>query len=304
MKVDVSVVIPIFGDFDLGRLSVVIDSVKAQEGIRAEIVVSEQAFESRLDVLKSKTRITHVLVSPEIKNGKPAYNAGKARNVGMRVTCADYVYFNDADIVFHQKDFLSSLWGEIKEGEILIRPAMRRMLVDEVADFLKLRADRGWEYAASKIRLNLEYLATLADNHEPLQTVIFNDRIFTSTAFVLKKYEADLSLRGNENLIWQRIVHCGAIFGKKADIESVGGYSCDYPVCVYEDSDLQWKLGEKFKVRQLGENRLYEVIHLDHAMPYRSKEHEVANKVIFERRKKAGVKKAIGRDQISFLQKY
>ena len=151
------------------------------------------------------------------------------------------------------------------------------------------------------MELRGKYQATLSTSSPPLQEVEFDGKLYTATPAEIAAYRRDYDyLAGRENQLWQRTVHCGMTFGRTDDFASVGGYSPDYPVCVYEDSDLHWKLRSRFDVRELADRVRDKVMHLDHDLSYRTPLSEAANKAIFERRKERGAEACIEDDLARF----
>jgi glycosyltransferase involved in cell wall biosynthesis len=293
MQIDISIVIPIFGTVHTERLFAVIDSLLLQTNVSLEIIVSEQSIKDGLPLKKRFSSIVHI-VSHVDKEGE--YNAGVARNIGMKHANGEYVYFNDADIIFFDPTYLHRLLQAIKPNEILIRPRMWRMVMGEVPRFLHIYESKGLKVALSSVVYKENYLVSFPDSTVQLELVEFHEKVFSATAQQLQEYKINPTLHGQENLLWQRIVHCGGIFGNKEAIESIGGYSSRYPVCVYEDSDLQWKLRSRFDIQEIHEDDLYAVMHLDHELPYRSMLQEDTNKKIFEQRKIGGADLAIKQD--------
>ncbi len=296
MQIDISLVIPIFGKVHTERLFATIDSLLLQTGVSTEIIVSEQTTGNGLFLKERFPTITHIPFPPTTTNGKEIYNAGITRNRGMQHAKGEYIYFNDADIIFFDPQYLHRLHQEVQPGEVLIRPDMWRMVKEEVPRFLELYTTQGLQSALSQVVFKENYLASFEDSDVKLELIEFKEKTFSATSHDFRQYKINPSLLGEENLLWQRIVHCGGTFGKKKDIESVGGYSSQYPVCVYEDSDLQWKLRDKFTVREINGDDRYAVLHLDHELSYRSSIQENSNNNIFELRKAKGVALAIEDD--------
>lgn len=300
MQIDISVVIPIFGTTHIERLFAVIDSLLLQRNISLEVIVSEQTVSSGIPLKKRFPNVVHILSRPDIESGNEVYNAGVARNLGMKHAKGKYIYFNDADILFFDPTYLHRLFQEIQPAEILIRPSMWRMMKEEVPRFLNIYESQGLKAAVSSIVYKRNYLASFSDSVIQLELIEFNERVFSVTPQQLEEYRTNPLLRGQEDLLWQRLVHCGGTFGAKKDIESIGGYAICYPICMYEDSDLQWKLREKFKVREIHKDDTYGVLHLDHELHYRSPSQESFNKDIFEKRISGKVALAIQNDLSRF----
>lgn len=290
----VSVVIPIFGEVHHDGLPAVVDSVLAQRNVDSEVVVSEQGLAPRWERLADLPGVEYVFSRAE-------GNAGVARNEGLKRASKEYAYFNDADIVFLDPLHLHRLGREIGRRQIFTRVAMRRMLNDEVPGFLEMHKKYRIEEAIRGVELRGEHQATLSRSSPPLEEVEFDGRLYTATPRELAAYRRDPDyMAGRENLLWQRTVHCGMTFGRVDDFKKVGGYSPDYPVCVYEDSDLQWKLRSVYDVREIGNRTRDAVMHLDHDLSYRSPASEAANKDVFEKRKSLGVAACIEADAARF----
>lgn len=290
----VSVVIPIFGEAHQEALPAVVDSVLAQRNVDREVVVSEQGRVPRWERLAELPGVEYVFSRVE-------GNAGTARNEGLKRASKEFAYFNDADVVFLDGLHLHRLSREIGCRQIFTRIAMRRMLKEEVPGFFEWREKYAIEEAIRGVELRGKHQATLSRSSPPLEEVEFDGRLYTATPQELAAYRRDSDyLAGRENLLWQRTVHCGMTFGRADDFKKVGGYSPDYPVCVYEDSDLQWKLRSAFDVREIGDRIRDAVMHLDHDLAYRSAASEAGNKAVFERRKSLGAATCIEEDVARF----
>jgi glycosyltransferase involved in cell wall biosynthesis len=294
MKRGVSVVIPIFGDTHHETLPAAVDSVLAQRNVEREVIVSEQGACPRWRHLGGLPGVEYVF-----SNGEG--NSSAARNEGLKRASNEFVYLTDADIVFLDEHYLRDVAGALGRGQVFTRVAMRRMLKEEVPGFLELHERYGIENAIRCLELRGKYQATLSESSPPLEEVEYDDRVFTGTRSEIASYGRDPDyMHGRENFLFQRTVHCGMTLARTRDVLAVGGYSVDYPVCVYEDSDLHWKLRSRFDVREIGDRMRDKIMHLDHELSYRSPAFEAANKAIFDARKDRGAKDCIEEDVARF----
>lgn len=298
----ISVVFPIYGDFDKERLELSIDSVLNQMYEPIEIIVSEQGPYPKYSPRKG---VKHVFNSYVPKTNLSDYNPGSIRNQAIAVSSGEYIYTNDADIVFLNKDYLTELLEMIKSNDslVLYRPPMRRLPLDNFEKFLKLTRTKGISHTIDSLNISQEYLACLDDKIRELKTHVkeseTNGYVKTFTAFVedFKTYVNNPEMKGKEPLFWTENRHCGGNFFRRVQFLSIGGYCQSFINWGCEDSDLQWKLNQIYTLQLIPQKKIFEVMHLDHLKNYFSPEMWKRNENIELERKKEGITIAIKQDK-------
>jgi len=125
MAQTVSVIIPFYGTDNLQRLKLVTESILAQKEINVDLVVAG---------LNQATRISN---SCDIKNIPiekitGIVKVGQVINRGLKLARGEFTYISDADILFHNEDYLGKLVHEsLSHGNSLKRPPMRRLLLQD-----------------------------------------------------------------------------------------------------------------------------------------------------------------------------
>ena len=293
----ISVIIPIYGNFCIDRLMICIDSLKSQKE-NVEIIVSEQGENSRLEN-RLNPDIKHIF-SPLKSEAEEVYS-GKIRNIGIRESKGEFIYTNDADIIFPNSDYFNIIKNILTKNDKLIihKPLMRRLIIDNFNEFSNLRENLGFSGAINKLDFNQKYITTTDKIERKLKIIKKSsdyEKIFTCSWQKFIRYSADKNLKGLEPTIWKENLHAGGNFFRKKHFELVGGYCERYSNWGREDSDLQWKLGELYNLEFFPKNENLEVIHLDHELPYFSKEKWQNNEIISHKRVELGAYNAILED--------
>lgn len=300
----VSLVIPIYGDFDIKRLLLCIESIKMQKDVDIEIVVSEQGIERRFPETRD---VKHIFTYHKPQENLSDFNPGKVRNIAIINSTKDYIYTVDADVIFPEPLFLKKLLAYLKKypDKILYRPFMRRLPVDNFAEFNNWVDSLGFEKAIIKLFINQEFLVKTSPGYRELK--IFEKiskeagykKTFTSLIEDYKKYvEERLGSDKDFNfwpIYWNENRHCGSNFFRRTHFIEVGGYCEDFINWGCEDSDLQWKFRENFNLEFFPPE--FEVIHLDHPKGYLSPKMWEQNERKSTERKANGVKLAIEHDK-------
>lgn len=295
---DLTITYSIYGDFDHNRLITSIKSVLSQKYLIPQIIVSEESLESKLEGIEKRFPVVHLYSKPE-RDSKSnyIYNPGKIRNRAISKVDSEFIYLNDADIVFTNPEYLSELLKEIKINEALIWPPTRRLIQEDVDQFVKIVDRKGIMTAKNSLKFPNKYVANLnGDKHELKVVTHKTGRIYTTEVSTFERYKSDESMNGKEPTFWHDIVHIGGIFTRTDMINSVGGYSNSYITWGYEDVDLQWKLNGIYSTRIIPKVPKFEILHLDHQKDYFSPECNLKNRQLFEIRQAKGVKKAIELD--------
>lgn len=294
---DITVTFSVYGTFDTDRLRATIKSVQEQEDCNVQIVVSEQNLEPKLEKLSKNMDFKHVYSIPLIEEGKPVYNPGGIRNKAVRILDTEFVYLNDADIVFQNPRYLVTLLDELWQEVPLIRPPSRRLVKADVPIFIEMVDQAGIHQAIKALKHPNEYVANLDGSPVELKVVNHRDgRTYTTDMEMFIKYKHDPSLKGLEPTFWFDIMHVGGIFALAEQVHAVGGYTSSYLTWGHEDSDLQWKLEMMYGIMQIPRKKEFEILHLDHDKGYFCPEQNISNKQIFAKRKELGIGTAIAVD--------
>lgn len=289
----VSVIIPFYGYFDERRVFLTIDSIKTQKNIDLEIILSEQGatpkLEGKLESVKYIFR--RHKSSPALSDFRP----GLTRNLAAELSTGEFLYTNDADIVFLNPRYLESLIELLNENKqlVLYRPPMRRLLLENFEEFRQRVISLGITNAIGSLDFSQQYLATTDGKKSELKVVTRQrkeyEKTFTASMENFRKYINDPLLKGKEPLIWSENLHCGGTFMRKEQFDLVGGYCEEFINWGCEDSDLQWKLGKCFNLQKVPYQPEFEVLHLDHPKNYFSGEMWAKNERLSEERKKQGI---------------
>ena len=294
---DITITYSVYGTFDINRLIASIKSVKEQKGCSVDIIVSERNEVSQLEKLAESLRFKLVFSKQELFEGREVYRPGEIRNKAIDCTESELIYLNDADIIFQNPYYLLNLCNELNDGDILIWPPARRLLIGDVMRFIQELEHLNVQEVLKVLKNPNEYVANFDGDKVELKVVSHNNgRVYTTDIETFNRYMKDESMKGKEPTFWHDIVHIGAIFTRTDLVRSVGSYSDSYITWGYEDVDLQWKLSELFRTRLIPKEEKFEVLHLDHEKNYFSMEHNLKNRLIFEKRQREGVKKAIEND--------
>jgi len=123
----ISAVVPLYGQFSIERAIVSVKSVLSQDISDLEVIISEQGEEKRFPNIDND--ILHIFNHHKPKQGLSDFNPGVVRNIGVINSIGEFVYTNDADIVFTDTRYLSRAKDilEANQGRVLFRPKMRRL---------------------------------------------------------------------------------------------------------------------------------------------------------------------------------
>jgi len=301
IKDKISVIIPLYGDFDPRRTLLSVKSILNQKDINLEIVVSEQGKSPKL-ICPPDPRVKHVFTAHD-RSVAGDFNPGRVRNIGVAESDGEFLYTSDGDVVFMNPQYLSAGLGLLVENSkrAFKRPPMRRLPIENFEEFLKCVESCGIEFAIKSLDFGQEYLATTDGKPRQLKVVQRDKgeypKVFTTSIENFKKYCEDPFLKGQEPTIWSENLHCGGNFLRREHFDAVGGYCTFFLNWGCEDSDLQWKVGEKYNLVFFPYTREFEVLHLDHLKGYFSKEIWVRNEALENQRKLRGIDAAIMEDK-------
>ena len=300
----ISVIIPLYGNFDVKRALLSIESIKIQEGVEVEIIVSEQGEKGRLPEVEG---VKHIFTYHKPQPNLSDFNPGKIRNIAILNSTKDFIYTTDADIIFSDPHYLKKVLTILKKdsNKVLYRPFMRRLPLDNFDKFSSWCASLGFEKALKKLIINQKFLVKTSPRYRKMK--IFEKdseeagyrKTFTSLIKDYKRYVKE-RLGSDKNLnfwpvYWNENRHCGANFFRRTHFIDVGGYHEGFINWGCEDSDLQWKFREIYDLDFFPPE--LEVIHLDHPKGYVSPKMWALNEVKSTKRKKNGVKSAIEFDK-------
>lgn len=298
---EISVVVPVYGQFDLARTSLSIESILAQRGINYEVIVSEQGETNRFPATRG---VKHVFKYHKPQHNLSDFDPGNVRNEAIANASGAFVYTNDADIVFLDQYYLADCIKAIRESpnKVFYRPFMRRLPLDEFSEFERIVRTRGIEKAIRSLDLSQEYIASINGKIRKIRAFEKNSiyrKIFTAFEKDFQTYMGNERNKGREPMFWNESRHCGGNLFRIEQFMNVGGYSEEFINWGCEDSDLQWKLSEMYDLEFFPDH--FEVMHLDHFKGYFSPEMWKCNEETSKRRVKEGIIKAIEIDRRSRL---
>lgn len=267
----ISIIIPIYKNFDGSRLKISIDSLKNQKDVNLEIIVAEQ---SEYPTLNSKEGISYVFVP----QGKHIHaNPGFVRNQAAKVVKGDYIYNSDGDIVYMNPFYLAEILELIKTGKevALCRPSMRRLPIEDFNVFNSIYEKCGLQVALNSLNIEEPFNAKVPGSKNSIgfikkkesgriKTFLYSDSDF-------EKYKSNVNLQGSEPQYFTLAVHAGGTFMEKKQFDSIGGFCERFNAWGCHDADLQWKLRKKFNLIEFPNLPEYEVLHLDHERVYFNK---------------------------------
>jgi hypothetical protein len=294
---ELSVVFPVYGSFDIRRAIVSIESTLSQKDLNLEIIVSEQGEYSRFPKISG---INHFFHYHKPKKNLSDFNPGNIRNNAINQARGEFIYTNDADIVFLDSYYLARSIKEVSKSpdRVFYRPFMRRLPIDEFPEFEKRFRLDGIESTAASLDLSQDYIATVNGKQRKIRTFekesIYH-KTFTAFEEDFQKYIGDEKNKGREPVFWNENRHCGGNLFRKEHFLAVGGYSEDFINWGCEDSDLQWKFREIYTLQFFPDD--LEVMHLDHPKGYFSPEMWKRNEEISKERISTGLGEVIKRDR-------
>jgi len=293
---ELSVVVPIYGEFDLARACMSVQSILFQQGLDYEVIVSEQGESRRFPEMPG---IRHVFKYHKPQPGLSDFNPGNVRNEAVALATGKFVYTNDADIVFLEPNYLAKSVEAmgINPNRVLYRPFMKRLPLDEFSEFERRVHDFGIDEVVASLDLSQKYIATL--NGKPRKIRVFEKesiypKTFTAFEEDFQDYVGNDKNKGSEPMFWNENRHCGGNLFRMEQFRNVGGYSEEFINWGCEDSDLQWKFREVYDLQFFPKD--LKIMHLDHLKQYFSSGMWARNEEISARRMKEGLEKAIEND--------
>lgn len=296
--IQVSVIIPVFGDFDKQITKIALYSILNQKGCELEVIVVTDNCRFFKDFSCRCVEIPKWAANPT------AYNLGAIRNMGAVSSCGERLYFSDGDIIFKDETFLARSVKKLGNSSALIRPRMRRLPIYE-KEFLKNQIHRiSAQALIESLTESGEYFIQLSDKeynyytYSKYDTIERHRRNFTAISDDYKLFHERMWSHPEENCwpcYWIEDKHCGGLLLKREQFFDVGGYSDNFQNWGCEDTYLIWKL-ESVTTLRLFPNSL-EVVHVDHKRTHIRPTDWCKNEKRFEMlRSKVGLQKCISRD--------
>ena len=295
-----SIVIPVYGSFDYRRALLTIESAKKQQNVNVEIVVCEQGGIPKLkEKLDSSTKyiFSRHLASPTLSDFRP----GLVRNLAVSISTGEFLYTNDADILFMNPNYIKQLMEMLKKDPLLSlqRPARRNLIKTGFNEFLERVNLFGINEAINSLDLKQDYIATTDGKQLELKVVTKKteyEKTFIALIDDFEKYTRDACLKGREPTIWLEDRHAGGNFIRRQHFDLVGGYCEAFINWGCEDADLQWKLSQIFRMQLFPKVSCLEVLHLDHDREYFSARMWKRNEELLAERKQKRIWKVINED--------
>lgn len=302
MNKTISITHAIYGQFDERRLLLSIQSIQCTAHPLIEIIVAEQNTIPKFSDYAKKLGVKYNFSRPKKINGNPLFNPGEIRNNALKLATGNYIYTNDSDVVFPNKDFFGDIINLMDDmgNTAFQRPQMTRLIKESFESFYDSCSKVGIEEAINQLYKISDYEMSTEQRQSNLKIVNRRGTIFTIDNDDFERYMNTPSLKGHEPTIWHASMHCGGTFAKKEQIEAVKGYSTAYKTWGFEDSDIQWKLSQIFPMEFFPNEEKYKVMHLDHPKGYFDAKAAKMNENTFNARKLAGINKAIEHDSKYF----
>ena len=172
----ISVIIPLYGQFDINRAIMSVSSVLAQRGINLELIVSEQGESPKFP---KTPNVKHIFTYYQPSSELSDFNPGNIRNIGVSQAVGEFIYTTDADIIFSDEYHLlkSKEFLENNKTKTLFRPKMRRLYLSDFSLFKEWVEEHNITEAVSKLNYEQDYLVKV--NSLPRKLRIFEkERVF------------------------------------------------------------------------------------------------------------------------------
>lgn len=294
----ISVIIPLFGNFDCKRVEMCIESIKSQKGIDLEIIVVEQTRNPQL-IGRNDIIYQHTL---PIQSKDGFYFPGKVRNRAVKIANGEFIYNNDGDILFFDENYLKKL-KDLLERNLnlcLYQPQIRRLPIENFEEFRKRFDKEGLQSAISTLDFSQPYGATYDINPVRIRHFIKEkngrEEVSVATQQDHGRY-LDGDNKGKEPFFYTLGVHAGGIIMRHEQFDLIGGYCERYAGWGCHDEDIQWKLKSFFDLQFIPKERKLEVLHLDHPRSYFSNNRWILNQGILKERKSSDISKVIEKDK-------
>ncbi len=290
----VSVILPFYRSFDVDKALMSVESAKAQQGAKLEIVVAEENATPLLAGRLPKD-IKYISRPPLNLMDQQYFRPGFVRNLAVSSSSGEFVYNNDGDILFQNPTFFRDLLEKMNKNPnlVLYQPPMRRLPVECLAEFKEMVEQDGLLSAMDSLDKSQDFAVTTPNNKVVMRVFrkfeYGEERIFLYTAPDHKRYISDPNNRGKEPLFSTLHFHAGGILMRRSQFDLVGGYSLGFGGWGCHDEDIQWKLSEVFDLKRIPGEARFEIIHLDHERDYFDKDRWAKNREERTKRVKKGV---------------
>ena len=114
----ISIIIPIYGSFDIKRLLLSIDSVRMQKDVNFEIIVSEQGELRRVPEISGVKYFFNYHKPPADLSD---FNPGEIRNIAIMNSIGKYIYTLDADVILPEPYFLKKLINHAENNPDIVK---------------------------------------------------------------------------------------------------------------------------------------------------------------------------------------
>ena len=295
----VSVIFPVYGNFDIEKLLISVDSVKRQKEVDFEIVVSEVNKEPRLKGLLDPG-INYVFNKTDPEEQLKGFNQGRVRNLGVKSSSGEYVYHNEADIIFESPFFLKEckVLMDLNPFSSYACPHKKRIILDNVELFKKKAREEGLNKALNALSHNNNFFTVM--DGIPRYFKIINENYWLSSYAIIARNKSELNKKANEALQNPKVqegfelsLHFGGILFRRRDFDLLGGFSERFFRWGSVDLDFHWKLDQCFCFESFPKKKDFVVIHMDHLRGYFSEETFAENERIRSLREKSGIVKAV-----------
>lgn len=287
-----SIVVPVFGDGGTGALEACLAGLRAQRGVRIEVVLAEQTFgEARHAALAARFGAVHAVdrVDPAEHGEHP--NLGRVRNAALAAASGAFVYMADGDVLYPDPNYFATLVAVASRFPdlVLIRPRMAHLVRTEgQAEACRAYADDpAWPPPGVEHPAPLVYRAGPEEGDGWLEINRGGKRHLVAVE-ALHEY-GRRPAAGWEPRFLQACTHDGAVLARRTHFDAVAGYAECFFHWGGDDVDLQWKLGELFCVVALEKMEGVEVVHVDHERGWYDRLLWERNRLLRERRHAAGV---------------
>lgn len=296
MKKTLGIVIAIFNYENLSNLKAVLNSIDQQNIDNITVVSDYSKSKSKKieKICKDSTNTKYLFNKSHSNEG----NLSLAKNYGAKFLDTKYIYFTDADIIFHDNKYFEKILkiNKSQSKPVLARPRMHRIYEDKMEfkkDFIVNKNKIDYTSLSNGSVFKYDSYSKSFKKLETTKTKI-NGNEYTCSRKRLEKLK---SLKDSNELIWKATFHAGALFCEKKLFDKVGGFSQIYSRWGCEDDDILHKLKSINEVTIL--NKKYpdlKVLHIDHELPYKKTLEE--NKRKKKKRKNSFIDNLLGRNKI------
>lgn len=304
-----SVIMPLYGDFDIRRVLIAIKSAILQKAVNLEVVIAEENSFPRFTPIGFPEQVKYVFTkTSHCRRGSLA--PGRVRNLAACTSQGEFLYNTDGDVVFYHDNYLKDLLTMLKEkpGSAFCRPRMRRLPLECFEAFRKNVNARRLRSALNL--LDFVGLYGVRCGNFGVDIKAFKkwesgrEKVFLYSETDHIEYTKNPALEGEEPRYSTLAVHAGGTLMSREQFESVGGYCEEYIGWGCHDADIQWKLECRYNIEKIPEEDRFSVLHLDHSREYFSKEGWAKNRKLQKSRKQKGVPFCCWKDGKRFNEGY